>query len=197
MPPASMAFQLALVIHKGSKLNGWPFLPPTWNEAVKELSKEKEGGMVITPDFNLWAKTADALTQLRTCNNSRWHSAGELLKKATGTAPELLLEVLACHVLQRCMHASPDKEVLLLDCCERWMVWEHVTHPLLGDRQRPTGLDFLEQTVHEMWQLTICAVAVVAPWRLLCHKIVVVWNRRTPLTTKFGNQDTTGNTTCG
>ena len=74
MPPADMAFKLALIIYEGLKLNFASFkvrtlLPPTCNQAVQELSKEKEGGMVITPDYNLWAKTADTLTQLRTCRN--------------------------------------------------------------------------------------------------------------------------------
>ena len=71
-----MTFKLALVIHEGLKLgfanfNRRPFLPPTLNEAVQELSKEKEGGMVIAPDYYLWAKAADALTQLRTSGDSR------------------------------------------------------------------------------------------------------------------------------
>ena len=48
-------FKLALVIHEGLKLsfasfNRRPFLPPKLNQAVQELSKEKEGGMVIAPD---------------------------------------------------------------------------------------------------------------------------------------------------
>ena len=51
-----MTFKLSLVIHKGLKLNfasfnRRPFLPPTLNQAVQELSKEKEGGMVIAPDY--------------------------------------------------------------------------------------------------------------------------------------------------
>ena len=60
-----------------------------------------------------------------------------------GTASELLLQVVACHFLQRCLHMSPDKEMLILDCCEGRMVWEPVTLPLLNDRQRPTDLDFI------------------------------------------------------
>ena len=71
-----MTFKLALVIHEGLKLsfatfNRRPFLLPTLNRAVQELSKEKEGGMVIAPDYYLWAKAADALTQLRTSGDSR------------------------------------------------------------------------------------------------------------------------------
>ena len=69
-------FKLALVIHKGLKLsfasfNRRPFFPPTLNQAVQELSKEKEGGMVIATDYYLWAKAADALTQPRTSGDSR------------------------------------------------------------------------------------------------------------------------------
>ena len=64
-----MTFKLALVIHEGLKLsfasfNRRPSVPPTLKQAVQEVSKEKEGGMIIAPDDNLWAKTADALTQL-------------------------------------------------------------------------------------------------------------------------------------
>ena len=64
-----MTFKLAPVIHEGLKLsfasfNRRPFLPPTLNQAVQELSKEKEGGMVSAPDYYLWAKAADALTHL-------------------------------------------------------------------------------------------------------------------------------------
>ena len=71
-----MNLKLALVIYEGLKFsfasfNRRTFLPPTLNQAVQELSKEKEGGMVIAPDDNLWAKTADALTQLWTSGNSR------------------------------------------------------------------------------------------------------------------------------
>ena len=71
-----MTLELALLIYEGSKFsfasfNRRPFLPPTLNQAVQELSKEKEGGLVIAPDDNLWAKTADALTQLWTSGNSR------------------------------------------------------------------------------------------------------------------------------
>ena len=143
-----MNLKLALVIYEGlifsfASFNRRPFLPPTLNQAIQELSKEKEGGMVIAPDDNLWAKTADALTQLWTSGNSRKISAGKLLKKATGTASELLLQVLACHFLKRCMHMGPDKEMLLLSCCEGRMVWEDVTLQLLDDRQSPTGFDFL------------------------------------------------------
>ena len=143
-----MHLKLTLVIYEGFKFsfasfNRRPFLPPTLNQAVQEPSKEKEGGMVIAPDDNLWAKTAEALTQLWTSGYSRWNSAGKLLKKATGTASELFLQVLACHFLKRCMHTGTDKEMLLLNCCEGRMVWEHVTLPLLNDRQSPTGFDFL------------------------------------------------------
>ena len=71
-----MTFKLALVIHKGLKLsfasfNRRPFFPPTLNQAVQELSKEKEGGMVIAADYYLRAKAAHALTQLRTSGDSR------------------------------------------------------------------------------------------------------------------------------
>ena len=71
-----MTFKLALVIHEALKLsftsfNRRPFLPPTLNQTVQELSKEKGGGMVIAPDYYLWAKAADALTQLRTSGDSR------------------------------------------------------------------------------------------------------------------------------
>ena len=56
---AGMTFKLALVIHEGLKLsfasfNRRPFLAPTLNQAVQELSKEEEGGMVIAPDYYLW-----------------------------------------------------------------------------------------------------------------------------------------------
>ena len=95
------------------------------------------------------------------------------------------------------MYPGPDKEMLLFDSCERWMVWEHLTLPLLDGRRRPTGFDFLELAVDKMWQLTICAVAVVVPWRLLCNKIVVVRNRRILLTIKSPNQDATGSSTRG
>ena len=44
-----------------------------------------------------------------------------------GTATELLLQVLACHFLKRCMHMGTDKEMLILNCCEGRMVWEHAT----------------------------------------------------------------------
>ena len=165
-----------------------PILP------LQELFEEKEGGMVIIPDYNLWAKTADALTQLRTCGNSWQHSAGERLKKATGTVSELVLEILACHFLHRGMHTGPDKEMLLFDSRERWMVWQHVVLPPFENRQRPTGVGFLQQTVDKIWQLTIRAVAVVIPWRLFCNKNIVVWNRRTPLSTKIRNEDATRNT---
>ena len=71
-----MTFKLALVVYEGLKFsfasfNRRPFLPPTLNQAVQELSKEKEGGMVIAPDCYLWAKAAHALTQLRTSGDSR------------------------------------------------------------------------------------------------------------------------------
>ena len=71
-----MTFKLPLVIHEGLKpsftsFNRPPFFPPTLNQAVQELSKDKEGGMVIAPDYYLWAKAADALTQLRTSGDSR------------------------------------------------------------------------------------------------------------------------------
>ena len=71
-----MTFKLALVVYEGLKFsfasfNRRPFLQPTLNQAVQELSKEKEGGMVIAPDFYLWAKAAHALTQLRTSGDSR------------------------------------------------------------------------------------------------------------------------------
>ena len=73
---AGMAFKLALVIYEGLKFsfasfNRRPFLPLTLNQAVEELSKEKEGGMVIAPNHYLWAKAAHALTQLRTSGDSR------------------------------------------------------------------------------------------------------------------------------
>ena len=65
---AGMTFKLALVIHEGLKFsfasfNRRPFLPPTLNQAIQELSKEEEGGMVIAPDYYLWAKATHALTQ--------------------------------------------------------------------------------------------------------------------------------------
>ena len=71
-----MTIKSALVIHERLKLsfasfNRRPFLPPTLNQALEELSKEKEGGMVIAADYYLWAKAADALTQLRTSGDSR------------------------------------------------------------------------------------------------------------------------------
>ena len=71
-----MTLKLALVIYEGlkfsfSSFNCRPFLPPTLNQAVQKLSKEKEGGMVIAPDFYLWAKAAHALAQLRTSGDSR------------------------------------------------------------------------------------------------------------------------------
>ena len=71
-----MKFKLALVIHEGLKLsfasfNHRHFLPPTLNQAVQELSKEKEGGMFMARDYYLWAKAADALSQLRTSGDSR------------------------------------------------------------------------------------------------------------------------------
>ena len=88
-------------------------------------------------------------------------------------------------------------EVLLFDCCEWRMVWQNVTLLPFYNRQRPTGLDFLEQTINEMRQFTICAIAVIALSRLLCCNKFVVWNRRIPLTTKSENENTTGNTTRG
>ena len=71
-----MTLKLALAIYEGLKFsfasfNRRPFLPPTLKQAVQEMSKEKEGGMVIAPDDNFWAKTADALTQLWSSGNSR------------------------------------------------------------------------------------------------------------------------------
>ena len=53
-----MTFKLALLTHKGLKLssasfNSRPFLLPTLKQAVQELSKEKEGGMVIAPNYYL------------------------------------------------------------------------------------------------------------------------------------------------
>ena len=71
-----MTLKLALVIYDGLKFsfasfNRRPFLQPTLNQAVQELSKEKKGGMVIAPDDNLGAETADALTQLWTSGNKR------------------------------------------------------------------------------------------------------------------------------
>ena len=71
-----MIFKLALVVQEGLKFsfasfNRRPFLPPILNQAVQELSKEKEGGMVIAPDYYLRAKAAHALTQLRTSGDSR------------------------------------------------------------------------------------------------------------------------------
>ena len=71
-----MIFKLALVVYEGLKFsfasfNRQPFLPPRLNQAVQELSKEKEGGMVIAPDYYLWAKAAHALTQLRTGGDIR------------------------------------------------------------------------------------------------------------------------------
>ena len=64
-----VTLKLELLIYEGLKFsfasfNRRPFFPPTLNQAVQELFKEKEGGMVIAPDDNLCAKTADALTQL-------------------------------------------------------------------------------------------------------------------------------------
>ena len=71
-----MAFYLAMVIHERLKLSftsfsGRPFLPPACNQAAQELSEDKEGEMVIAPEYYLCAKTADALTQLWTSGNSR------------------------------------------------------------------------------------------------------------------------------
>ena len=48
-----MILKLALLIYEGLKFSFASFnrrsiLPPTLNQAVQELSKEKEGGMVIT-----------------------------------------------------------------------------------------------------------------------------------------------------
>ena len=147
------------------------------------------------PDNYLWTKTTDALTQLGTCSSSWEYSAGELLRKTTGTVAEFFLEVRACNFFQRFLHAGPYQKMLLLDCREEWMAWEHVTLPPLDNRQRPTGLDFLEQKIDEVCQPTICAIAVVVPWRLLCHEIVVVWNERIPLSTKIGIEDATRNDT--
>ena len=118
-----MTFKLALVIHEGLKFsfasfNRRPFLPPTLNQAVQELSKEKEGGMVIAPHYYLWAKAADALTQFRASGDSSQNCAGEVLEKTTGVASKLLLQILACHFLQRCMHTSPQNKMLILDGCE-------------------------------------------------------------------------------
>ena len=71
-----MTFKLALVVYEGLKFSFASFnrrlsLPPTLNQAVQDLSKEKEGGMVIAPDLYLSAKAAHALTQLRTIGDSR------------------------------------------------------------------------------------------------------------------------------
>ena len=52
------------------KLQRLTILPPTRNQTVQELSQEKKGGMVITPDNYLWTKTTDVLIQLGTCGNS-------------------------------------------------------------------------------------------------------------------------------
>ena len=46
-----------------------------------------------------------------------------------------------------------------------------------------------------MSQLTVCVVAVIAPWRLLFHKIFTVWNKRTRLSTTLRNDDATRNAT--
>ena len=51
-----MTFKLALGIHEALKLSFTSFkrrlfLPPTLKQAVQELSKEKEGGMVIVPEY--------------------------------------------------------------------------------------------------------------------------------------------------
>ena len=76
--------------------------------------------------------------------------AGKLLKETTGTASELFLEKMARHLFQRCMHAGPYQEIVLFDCCDRRMVWQHVTLPPLDNRQRTTGFHLLQQTIHKV-----------------------------------------------
>ena len=174
-----------------SSFNIRPFFPPTRNRAVQELSEKKQGRMVITPKSYFWTETTDALTQLGTCGDSWQYSDGKLLKKLTGTASELFFEVMARHLFQRCMHAGPYQETILHGCCEYWMLLGHKSLPPLDNRQRPMVVHFLEKTIDKVWRFTICAVAIFNPWRLLCHKVVVVWNRRIPLSTKLENEDAT------
>ena len=48
-------------------------------------------------------------------SNSRQHTAGKLLKKTKGVAPELTFEVLSCHFFQCRLDANTPQEMLLLD----------------------------------------------------------------------------------
>ena len=97
----------------------------------------------------------------------------------------------ARHFLRGCRKSSLHQEMLLFDRGKCRMVREHVALPSLDKRQWPTGFNLLKQSIVEMWHLAICVVAVIAPWKLLCHKIVVVSNRGAPLNTKFENEDAT------
>ena len=67
--------------------------------------------------------------------------------------------------------------------------------PTSRQQARTHSLWFSEAGVDSMRQFTIYALAVITPWQFLCHKVVVVWNRGISLTTKFGNDDTTRNST--
>ena len=76
-----------------------------------------------------------------------------------------------------------------------WVIWKHVFRSLLHDRQCPTLLDFLEEGVIKMWQLAVCAVAVITPWRLFYNKFVFVWNKNIHSWVRCENLDAPSNVT--
>ena len=122
-----------------------------------------ESGIVVAPNHNLRAETAESLADWRTRSNCREDGAHQILKKTTAVPTELSAEEAAVDLLKRCKKTGPLQKMFLSNWPKARMIWKHVCLPLLDLGQITTSLHFLQQTIHKPREFTECQVAIVSP----------------------------------
>ena len=125
-----------------------------------------ESGIVVAPNHNLRAETAESLADWRTRSNCQEDGAHQILKETTAVPTELFAEEAAVDLLKRCEKTGPLQKMFLSNCPKARTVWKHVCLPLLDHRQITTQLHLLQETIHKVREFTECQVDIVSPPRV-------------------------------
>ena len=82
-----------------------------------------ESGIVVAPNHNLRAETAESLADWRTSSNCREDGAHQILKKTTAVPTELFAEEAAVDLLKRCKKTGPLQKMFLSNWPKARMIW--------------------------------------------------------------------------
>ena len=133
-----------------------------------------ESGIIVAPNDNLRAETAESLANWRTRSNCREDGAHKILEETTAVSAKLFAEEAAVDFFKWRKKTGPFQEMFLSNFPKARVIWKHVRFPLFNHEQIITSLHLLQQAIHKAPEFNECKIPVVSAPRVQFGE--VVWN---------------------